>query len=514
MRTRQRLGAVFGGALLTAVLLGGAVAGLAPAGASPKLSPRISTVPFAIHIVGNHFVNGAGDTVHLVGADVPSSEYACVGDWGYSSGDDASLAAAIAAWGVNVVRIPLNEDCWLGIDAGETFGSATGYQSAIESFVSELNADGIYAILDLHWSAPGTTLAAEQQPMPDSNSENFWTSVAAAFKSNPAVIFDAFNEPFSPAENYADESSYPVSWSCWRNGGCPVTLMSGSSDPGSDPTTYTAVGMQQLVDDIRATGATQPIMIGGLQFAEDLSQWLMYEPTDTLATPQIAASFHNYEGDGICDDLACWNSTIAPTAEQVPVVTGEFAQDECPGGADDFDESYMSWADQHGVSYLGWGWFLETSLDCDNYYLVNPDGSPAAPNGVALYDHLQALGAPAGLITTSTTSTTSTSTGGSGETSTTPSGTETSPTATTTRTTTTPTPLGVGTRSCVVPRLAGESLARASRRLKAAHCELGKVTKPRHARDLVVAASNPRAGRREHSGSRVALRMRVGRARA
>jgi endoglucanase len=474
-------------ALACAAALGFVLAGAA----APAHS---QTAPLSIAISGNHFVNGAGQTVQLVGVDVPSSEYACIQGWGYSSGDDATLAGQIAAWGVNVVRIPLNEDCWLGINGEPDDTSdpltAAGYQFAIEAFVSDLNADGIYAILDLHWSAPGAYVADEQEPMPDSNSLSFWESVAGLFKDNPAVIFDAFNEPFSPAENYADESAYPVSWSCWLNGGCPVTLIRNNSDPGASPVTYAAVGMQQLIDAIRGTGATQPIIVGGLQYAEDLSGWLgEYEPTDTLKTPQLAASFHNYEGDGICDDVSCWNSTIAPIAAKVPVVTGEFAQDECPSGTDNFDDTYMSWADQHGVSYLGWGWFLLTgAADCNNYYLVDANGAPQAPNGTSVYAHLQALDAPGGLTQTTTTATT---------------------TATTPLTFSPPRP-----RACVVPRVAGDVLKIAERRIRAAHCKVGRITGPRSRRDLVVAATTPRAGRREPHGARVALRMRRRRRRA
>ncbi len=51
-------------------------------------------------------------------------------------------------------------------------------------------------------------------------------------------------------------------------------------------------------------------------------------------------------------------------------------------------------------------------------------------------------------------------------------------------------------RACVVPRLAGKTLARAKRTLRAAHCKLGKVRRPRHARGrrLVVRSTNPSPG--------------------
>ncbi len=370
--------------------------------------PRPAEASLSIAISGNHFVNNTGQTVRLLGVNRTSTEYACTyGDIASGPGPsaedpsgsdplDQEDVAAIAGWHANAIRIPLNEDCWLG-ENGEPAGTltATAYREAIESYVKDLGAAGIYAILDLHWTNPGD-LEIEGQPddgqhaMPDSNSLTFWTSVAEAFKADPAVLFDAFNEPFSPAED--GDAAYPVTWSCWKDGGCVVPDASDGEtvDPAE---TYIAVGMQQLVSAIRATGAHQPILIGGLSYANDLSRWLSYLPTDPSG--QVAASFHNYTGES-CDTENCWDATIAPLAATVPVVTGEFGEDDCPAGGEDpnnFDNTYMNWADRHGVDYLAWGWFvLAPPQPCSALYLITSyAGAPADPNGVALHDHLAAL---------------------------------------------------------------------------------------------------------------------------
>jgi hypothetical protein len=251
-------------------------------------TPPASAAPLSIAIVGNHFVNGAGQSIRLLGVDRTSSEYGCVDGFGYNDGhmDDAD-AAAIASWNADAVRVPLNEDCWLGIngqpnsnEGAEPELTMAGYRQSIENYVADLNAHGLYAILDLHWSAPGTQVALEQQPMPDAHSVPFWESVASTFKNDPAVVFDVFNEPFSPAdERSGEDPAHPVSWECWEKGGCPLRAY----DPeGNLTTNYTAVGMQTLVDAIRATGATQPLMVGGLNFSNDLSGWIV------LTAPEIA----------------------------------------------------------------------------------------------------------------------------------------------------------------------------------------------------------------------------------
>ncbi|HTU30540.1 MAG TPA: cellulase family glycosylhydrolase [Solirubrobacteraceae bacterium] len=249
-------------------------------------SSRAAQTPLAISISGTHFVNGAGQTIQLRGVNVSSSEYACAEGYGYDDGDytDAT-AAAIAAWGANAVRIPLNEDCWLNtnLPAGDPYGGAA-YQHEIESFVSDLGSHGIYAILDLHWTAPGNQTALEQQPMPDlDHSPAFWTSVASVFKPNPAVLFDLFNEPYDPTDlrsggdqNAADA----VTWQCWEYGTTPDLVGGGAppipcdtqayDDNGNPTTRYQIAGMQTLLTAIRNTGATQPILVGGLDYADDL----------------------------------------------------------------------------------------------------------------------------------------------------------------------------------------------------------------------------------------------------
>jgi hypothetical protein len=163
--------------------------------------------------------------------------------------------------------------------------------------------------------------------------------------------------------------------------------------------TFTAVGMQALVDAIRSTGATQPIMVGGLTWASDLSGWTANEPSDPLG--QLVASFHSYNYGNTCpsgDWAGCenWNGNVLPVATNVPIVTAEFADVECSGsGGDDpanFDNQFMRWADAHGVSHLAWTWALpSTTPTCKDTLLLNPNGTPSVENGIAVQDHLAAL---------------------------------------------------------------------------------------------------------------------------
>src|SRR5207245_8882003 len=115
-----------------------------------------------------------------------------------------------------------------------------------------------------------------------------------------AVVRDTSNDP--PA----------ITSDCWKHGG------------GADPVVaITDAGMQALLNAVRATGATQPIMAGGLAYANDMSQWLAFKPTDPANA--LVASIHNYNFNQ-CITATCWDSVYKPIAASYPVVTGELGQ--------------------------------------------------------------------------------------------------------------------------------------------------------------------------------------------
>jgi hypothetical protein len=351
----------WGGArLLLSVLSAGAFALSVPL---PSLVA--AATPLSITVSANRLVDGNGTTIRLLGVNRSGTEYACIQGWGIFDGpNDATSVAAMAAWHINAVRIPLNEDCWLDINGVNPAYGGAAYQTAIQSYVNLLHQSGLYAILDLHWNAPGTAQATGQQVMADADhAPAFWTSVATSFKADPAVVFDLYNEP------------HDVTWSCWQ---------SGCTSPG-----WTTAGMQSLVDAVRATGATQPIMVGGLAWANDLSGWLANAPSDPAHA--LVVSFHNYNFN-TCSPT-CWDSTVAPIAAQVPVVTGELGENDCAHG---YIDQYMAWADSHGISYLGWTW---DTWNCNNgpALISSYDGTPTA-FGIGFRDHLAALAALANPI--------------------------------------------------------------------------------------------------------------------
>ena len=332
----------------------------APTPAPGALSPLV--------VRGNALVNSSGAAVQLLGVNRSGTEYACIQGWGIFDGpNDAASVRAIAAWRTNAVRVPLNEDCWLAINGAPAAYSGTNYRQAIQSYVSLLNQNGLYAILELHWSAPGTQKATGQQPMLDrDHSVTFWSQVAATFKGNNAVLLEPYNEPYP--DNNSDTTA---AWQCWRDGG---------TCPGQN---YQAAGMQEIVSAIRATGATNVILLDGVQYSNALSQWLTYAPSDPLNN--LAASWHVYNFN-VCAAATCWNNTAGAVAARVPVVATEVGTDNCSAT---FMNSLMSWLDAHNSGYLAWTWD-DWGTACGNIALiVDYTGTPTT-YGQIIKTHLAA----------------------------------------------------------------------------------------------------------------------------
>ena len=246
-------------------------------------APAVSSAAPQLRVSGNHLVDArSGQTFVPRGVNWPSFEYACSDGYGYSNsasstnvGPNAAGAALIASWHINTVRLPLNQDCWLGEDGLPKFGKASGYRAAVRRWVSALHKADLAVVLDLHWSGPAGVVADGQRAMPDDRSDDFWSSVARTFKKDRSVIFDVFNEPYSRYDTNGT-LVFDLTWDCWRAGGCaaPRTGDRQALDGG----TFTTIGMWSLVDAIRATGAKQPIMLGGIDYASDLRAWLANRP--------------------------------------------------------------------------------------------------------------------------------------------------------------------------------------------------------------------------------------------
>jgi len=319
-----------------------------------------------LQVSGNKLVTPTGQQVILHGVDRSGTEYDCVQNHGIFDGPTSTASINVMkAHDINAVRVPLNEACWNGDSYVNKAYSGATYRTAVEGYVKRLNADGMDVVLDLHWtngtytgpaSACSSAEATCQKPMPDlAGAIPFWTSVASTFKGNDAVIFDLFNEPYP---EQADQMNYTEGWQCWLNGGNCAGI------------SYPVAGMQSMVNAVRSTGANNVLMLGGLEWSNNLTGWLAHEPVDP--DHDLAASLHSYNFNA-CSQASCWNSQIAPVAAKVPLIAGEIGENDC---ADTYVTPLMNWLNAHDASYLAWTWNTDFNCATGPGLITNYNGAP------------------------------------------------------------------------------------------------------------------------------------------
>jgi endoglucanase len=314
-----------------------------------------------------------GVPVVLRGVNFSGSEYACLGGtfWASQPGNQATLNAMLT-WHANVMRLPLNEECWLGINGVPPASSGVKYREAMGTFVKLANASGLIVEVNLHFGAGGRALPqSDDYPALDADhAPAFWQSVARFFKGNSSVLFNLINEP------------HDLSWSCLRDGGCRSINVRGVGS-------WKVAGTQSIVNRIRSTGATNPIIIAGLDWSDDLTRWLQYVPNDPWR--QIIAGFHTYAPplDSFCTDASCWNNVLAPIQSTgYPLIIDEFGETDCDH---DYVDKLMDWADSQTphVGYWGWDW---TTYDCSSEPALLKDSSGTPTEyGAGLKDRLLSI---------------------------------------------------------------------------------------------------------------------------
>ncbi len=194
------------------------------------------------------------------------------------------LLDRIAAAGANVVRIAVDP---------ESYAEDPDYLwRYLDPMVTWAGENGMYAIIDLHYIGNIATGAGEEMIFLEDQSPRelslaFWTQTAAYFKDAPHVIFEIFNEPAL------------IDAETWRE------------------------NAQVLIDAIRAQGAGQLIVAGGVEYSRDLS-WVIETP---LEDDNLAYAAHIYPGHS----PALWGYWFGETARLYPVLLTEWGFMEADG---------------------------------------------------------------------------------------------------------------------------------------------------------------------------------------
>jgi len=264
--------------------------------------------PSMLHVEDNRLVNAHGETVRLRGA-MPV--------------DPAKLHAEnrfkrrffeeLANTGANVIRIPVHPANWQN-DPDYLWR----YLDPSVQWAGEL---GMYVVID--WHSIGNVETGTAPLMPElyahtqTMTADFWKLTAAYFHQAPHVLFEVFNEPQGISANR------------WRE------------------------NASQLVQTVRAQGAPQPVIVGGVDYARSLA-WVIDTP---ISGENIVYAAHIYPTHPV--DM--WPIYFGMVAEKYPVLITEWGfMDENPsneqpylnGSAESFGIPLMDFLDERGIGWV------------------------------------------------------------------------------------------------------------------------------------------------------------------
>ena len=254
--------------------------------------------PAELRSQGNRLVTvDGGKEVWLQGMNVASLEWTVTGEQVHKS-----IVVGIDEWKGNVIRLPVNHAYWFG-RKGQTDGG-TAYRAIIDQAVTLAANRGAYLVLDLH-----TYRAPKDEYL------EFWTDAATRYKNHPAVIFDLMNEP------------HGITWEVWRDGGFVGEKLDRdeaaflTAEERAKAQGFQSPGMQKMLDTVRATGAKNMVLVGGLDYAYQLDGILKgFGLKDTTGNGIIYAC-HIYPWK------SGWQKYLLDAAAKYPILLGEVGAD-------------------------------------------------------------------------------------------------------------------------------------------------------------------------------------------
>ncbi|MHB1037581.1 MAG: glycoside hydrolase family 5 protein [Pirellulales bacterium] len=326
-----------------------------------------AAMPLPLKVVGTKVLNSRDEPVRLRGVNTASLERTSNGEGRIL----ATVKTAIRDWKVNHIRLPLSQDRWFG-KAPEQKDEGKAYRALVKEVVDTCASQGVYIILDLHWSDAGEWgKNIGQHSMPDENSLAFWKDLAPVYANHPAVIYDLYNEP------------HDVTWDVWLNGG-QVTDRPNNRRAGP-PRTFEAVGMQKLLDTVRAAGAKNVVIAGGLDWAYDFSGILDGRQLKDPSGNGVIYANHAYNNKGHSVDV--WIARMEKASAKLPVIVSEFGGSGGPNRrsrrgspqagptGDDWLLHVMQALEDHGWSWTAWDLHPSAgpTLISDWNYTPSPD---------------------------------------------------------------------------------------------------------------------------------------------
>jgi thiol-disulfide isomerase/thioredoxin len=245
--------------------------------------------------------------VQFLGLLSPTSmPTACASNTGpaYMHLGQAGLDAA-HTWDADVVRYQVSQYALNPANAsGGPAGYSPEYLARVQQTVALARQSGFVVIVSMqHEFCSGDPY---DHAMPTVDTKQAWDTIAPLWANDDGVILELFNEPELPAND--------ANWAVWQNGGA-----SEKKDNQRPPNTTpeTAIGHQDLIDEVRSLGSKNVLIVDGMDFAKELDG--MPQLNDPMSSLVFAA--HPFFGSAATpdEDSSTWPTNFGDLSKNVPV---------------------------------------------------------------------------------------------------------------------------------------------------------------------------------------------------
>ena len=270
--------------------------------------PNLENFPTLLQARGNRIVNSEGNPIRLYGL-MPSDPARLDSQELFNE----EFYVHVRNTGANVIRLAVHPHYW--VDDPDYLWRY------IDPVVSWAGENGLYVIIDWHYIGNIETGVVHEMLdisiPPEELTSEFWRLLASYFSGVPNVIFDIWNEPAGG-----------ISATTWQQYATEITRL------------------------IRAQGANQLVLIGGVEFARDLS-WILNNP---VQDENVAYAVHIYPAHS----RVMWDYWFGDASQKFPVLTSEWGfideyrdndSSHLVGDRNSYAEPLLAYLDAH---WIGW----------------------------------------------------------------------------------------------------------------------------------------------------------------
>ncbi len=272
--------------------------------------------------------------------------------------------------GMNIFRLPFR---WERLQRSQLSDFNSAELARLDDFVSYATGKGAYVILDPHNYARYYGIVIGDTGLAASSFADFWSKLAAHYKSNSRVIFGLMNEPHSmPTEQWRDDANAAIA-AIRITGATNLILVPGNAWTGAHSWSQNWYGIPNAVAML---GVSDP----GNNYAFEAHQYLDADSSginDTCVSTAI--------GSQRLQDFTTWLRQNGKRG-----FLGEFAggrNSTCYAALDDM----LSYIDQNLDVWLGWTYWAAGPWWNDYIFTLEPSIGTDRPQMSSLINHLMVL---------------------------------------------------------------------------------------------------------------------------